>query len=130
MALSIDDLEAMRATSDESLPDTCELVRDTLTRDGGGGHVATPGAPVAVACRVAPMRLTRSSAQAETIEVERVVEQSLWIVTMPHGTEITPEHRIRHVEGDRVLEVVEVLSPRSYSIQSRASCKLVNSGEG
>lgn len=126
--LSLSDLEGMRSTMVESLPDTCELVRDTLTPDGGGGHTATPGAPVTVACRVSPLRLTRSSAQAETIEVERVVEQSLWLVTMPEGTVITPEHRISHL--DRTFEVVEVLSPRSWNLATRASCKLVNSGEG
>lgn len=112
----------------ESLPDTCELVIDTLASDGAGGHTATPGTPVPVACRVSPLRLTRSSANAEVVEISRVVEQSLWLVTMPHGTAVTPAHRVTH-EG-RTFEVVEVLSPRSWDLAARVSVKLVNSGAG
>lgn len=126
--LSATDLAGMQATLTESLPDICTLELDTLTSDQAGGHTAAAGAPVSVACRVSPLRLTRSSAQAETVEVERVVEQSLWIITLPVGTEVTPTHRIGH--AGREFEVVEVLSPRSWNLSVRASCKLVNSGEG
>lgn len=133
--LSEIDLAGMRDTMLESLPDVCSLVVDTLASDDGGGHTATPGEPVLVECRVSPLRLTRSSANAEQVEVERVIEQSLWLVTMPHGTVVTPEHRVGHngMAGDPVarwFEVVEVLSPRTWDLAARASCKLVNAGAG
>lgn len=133
--LSTQDIDAMRSTMVESLPDVCTLVVDALSSDGAGGATATQGAAVSVACRVSPLRLTRSSANAEVIEVGRVIEQSLWLITMPYGTTITPAHRIGHngIAGDpgvRTFEVVEVLSPRSYGVDTRASCKLVNAGEG
>lgn len=133
--LTAQDLVGMQATMDSSLPDICTLVVDVRTPDGGGGHTTVQGAPVSVACRVSPLRLTRSSANAEVVEVGRVIEQSLWLITMPFGTSITPSHRVGHngIAGDpgvRTFEVVEVLSPRSYGVDTRASCKLVNSGEG
>lgn len=125
----------MRQTMFESLPDACTLVADTLTSDGAGGDTATEGDPLLVECRVSPLRLTRSAANAEVEEVGRVIEQSLWIITMPEGTFVTPENRIGHegTAGDpeaRWFEVVEVLSPRSWNLATRASCKLVNSGRG
>lgn len=126
--LSTADLEAMRSTMVESLPDVCQILGHDLVSDNAGGHTATADDPVEVACRVSPLRLTRSSAQAEVIEVERVVEQSLWLVTMPEGTAISPVDQISH--GERTFEVVEVLSPRSWNLATRASCKLVNSGAG
>lgn len=126
--LSASDVLAMQATMDDSLPDTCTLVVDTLTSDGAGGHTAAPGSPVSVACRVSPLRLTRSSANAEALEVARVIEQSLWLITMPYGTTIGPAYRIGHT--GRTFEVVEVLSPRTWGIDTRASCKLVNAGAG
>lgn len=133
--LSTADLEAMRATMDGSLPDICSLVRDTTESDGAGGHIATPGDPVLVECRVSPLRLTRSSANAEVVEVERVIEQSLWLITLPQGTVVTPEHRIGHngiaLDPDaRWFEAVEVLSPRSWDLSTRVSSKLVNQGLG
>jgi hypothetical protein len=126
--LSTDDVAAMQATMVESLPDTCTLVVDTLASDGAGGQTATPGDPVTVACRVSPLRLTRSSANAEVVEEFRIVEQSLWLITMPYGTTVTPQHRIGH--AGRTFEVVEVLSPRTWGVDTRVSCKLVNAGQG
>ena len=128
MALSAGDLAGMRSTMLETLPDSCQIVGDTLVSDGAGGHTTVPLDPFSVACRVSPLRLTRSSAHAETLEVARVVEQSLWLITMPHGTAIDPTKRIEH--GGRQFEIVEVLSPRTWNLATRASCKLVNSGEG
>lgn len=114
----------------ESLPDTCTLVVDTLTSDGSGGHTAAPGTAVTVDCRVSPLRLTRSSANAEVEEVGRIIEQSLWLVTMPYGTTVSPQHRVTHVEGGREFEVIEVLSPRSFGVDTRVAVKLINSGDG
>lgn len=128
--LSASDLAAMKATMIESLPDSCTLVVDTYVSDGAGGHTTTPSAGVTVACRVSPLRLTRSSANAEVEEVGRIIEQSLWLITMPYGTTVSPAHRITHDQGGRTFEVVEVLSPRSYGVDTRASCKLVNAGAG
>ena len=133
--LSTADLTAMQATMLDSLPDACTLVADILTSDAGGGHTYVVGAPVLVECRVSPLRLTRSAANAEVIEVGRVIEQSLWLVTLPVGTQVTPTHRVGHegTAGDpdaRWFEVVEVLSPRTWTLAVRAACKLVNSGEG
>lgn len=126
--LSAADLLLMQATMDDSLPDTCVLTFDTLTSDGAGGQTATPSAGTSIACRVSPLRLTRSSANAETIEAGRVIEQSLWLVTMPYATTVAPEYRITHT--GRTFEVVEVLSPRSWGVDTRVSCKLVNAGAG
>jgi hypothetical protein len=128
MALSPDDLAGMQATLTASLPDTCTLVVDTLTTDNAGGHTASPSSPVTVACRVSPLRLTRSSADAELLETGRVMPQSLWVITMPHGTTITPEHRVTH--ASRLFEVVEVLSPRSWDLDVRVSARLLNEGRG
>lgn len=126
--LSAADLAGMRATLTESLPDTCTLVVDTQTSDGAGGSTPTASSPVSVACRVSPLRLTRSSKDAETIQTGRVVEESLWIVTLPTGTTIDPRYRIGH--SGRTFEVVETLAPRTWELDVRVSAKLINSGAG
>ena len=126
--LSAADLSGVVSTLTASLPDTCTFVVDTLTSDGAGGHTATPSSPTTVACRVSPLRLTRSSADAELRQVGRIIEQSLWVITLPHGTTVTPLYRITNAGRD--FEIVEVLSPRSWDLDVRISCRLVNEGRG
>jgi hypothetical protein len=133
--LSTSDLEGMRETMLDSLPDVCSISRYDLVSDGAGGHTQDVADPELVECRVSPLRLTRSSMNAEIVEVERVVTQNLWLITMPHGVDIRADDRIGHngMAGDPVarwFEVVEVLSPRSFDLSARASCKLVNAGAG
>src|SRR5881394_1139630 len=110
--LSAADLASMQATLTGSLPDSCTLVVDTDTSDNAGGSTATPGSPVTVACRVSPLRLTRSSKEAEIVQTGRVVEESLWTITLPAGTTIDPRYRIGHM--GRTFEVVETLAPRTW----------------
>lgn len=126
--LSAADLAAMQGTLTGSLPDTCTFAVPTLTPDGGGGHSSSAGTPTTVACRVAPLRLTRSSADAEVLQEGRIIPQSLWVFTLPHGTVLTSEHQITH--AGRIFEVVEVLSPRSWDLDVRVSGRLLNEGNG
>jgi hypothetical protein len=126
--LSAADLAGMQATLTESLPDTCTLLLDTLMSDGAGGSTVASTSSTTVACRVSPLRLTRSSKEAEIVEATRVIEESLWIITMPHGTVVEPRYRIGN--GGREFEVVEALAPRSWELDVRVSTKLLNQGAG
>lgn len=126
--LSVGDLASMQATLVASLPDSCALVLDALTSDGAGGETAVAATIATVACRVSPLRLTRSSKDAEIIQTGRVTEESLWIITLPAGTELDPRFRVVH--GARTFEVVESLAPRTWEVDVRVSAKLINSGAG
>lgn len=128
MSLTAEEVSSMQATLTASLPDSCDLVLDTLASDGAGGETATPATVATVACRVSPLRLTRSSKDAEVIVTGRVTEESLWIITLPAGTALDPRYRIVH--GSRMFEVVEALAPRTWEIDVRVSAKLINSGAG
>lgn len=126
--ISTADLAGMQATLDESLPDTCTLILDTPTSDGAGGQTGAAVVKGLVACRVSPLRLTRSSKEAEVVQAGRVIEESLWTITFPAGTVLDPRYRIGN--ADRQFEVVETLAPRSWEIDVRVSAKLINSGAG
>lgn len=132
MALTADDLAGMRATLDESLADRCTLVLDTKTSDGAGGHTFTPVDGATIACRVAPRQAATASGQIKDSEVEtagRVMTQAPWIATFPFGTTVDERYRFRHQDG-REFEIIAVLGPRSYGIDIRLLCRLLNSGEG
>lgn len=126
--LSAADLAGMRDTLTSSLPDSCTLILDTPTPDGAGGSTTAPVDIATVACRVSPLRLTRSSKEAEIVQAGRVTEESLWTITLEHGTSIDPRYRISN--AGREFEVVETLAPRTWELDVRVSAKLINSGAG
>lgn len=126
--LSAADIAGMQDTLTASLPDSCTLLLDTLTSDGAGGATASPVTVATVACRVSPLRLTRSSKEAEIVQAGRVTEESLWTITFPAGTTVDPRYRIGN--AGREFEVVETLAPRTWELDVRVSAKLINSGAG
>ena len=121
--LAAAELDAMAATLEESLPDSCAIVSGATVADGAGGQIPDPAAPepATIACRVSPAsELVRN---AESIEAERIASQAPWIITVPRGTVIEPEDRI--TTGGRSFEVAAVLGPRSYPIALRVLCREV-----
>ena len=129
--LSVDDLTGMRETLVESLDDSCQIIVSVPASDNHGGQTITPTPGSAIDCRIAP-RLATGTGQlkdAETIEGGRLIEQAPWMITLPYGTDLTAADRISASDG-RVFEVFAVLDPRSYGIDTRVLCRLINQGVG
>ena len=109
------ELEAMRATLDESLPDSCQIRRATLASDGAGNMVPTWATVATVACRKSPSGNT----PAERAVAERVASENPWTVTLPAGTDVRPADRL--LIGSDTLEVVAPIA-RSWEISRRVVC--------
>jgi len=124
--LTATELADMRSTLEASLPDSCEVRRDALASDGAGGQTRTASTVATVACRISP--LTDTVRNAELAVAERVTAKAPWILTLPHGTDVTEADRIR--SGGREWEVAAVLGSRSYEVGLRLACRLVNGGAG
>lgn len=114
--ISDSELEAMRATLDGSLPDSCQVRRATLASDGAGNLVPTWATVATVACRKSPTGNTPT----ERAVADRMGSQVLWTVTLPAETDVRPSDRLQIVGGD-LLEVVAPL-PRSWEICLRVVC--------
>lgn len=108
--LSTADLDAMRTTLTESLPETAQVQRATRIDDGMGGFTETWMTVATVACRVGPRDITPT----EQIVGERIQDRVLWTLTLPAGTSVLAADRI--MVGSRTFEVVSVLAPRSYEL--------------
>jgi len=113
--LSATELAAMRSTLNDSLPDTAQVRRKSLTSDGAGGYTESWSTVAAVACRVAPS----GQSPQERVIAERLTATAIWTVTLPAGTDVRPADRI--VVGSRAFEVVGVLA-RSYELARRVVC--------
>ena len=125
--LSAADLAGMQATLTASLPDSCDLVLETLTSDGAGGETVGTPTTTTVACRVSP-NVSRTLRNAEISVSERVIADSPWLITLPAGTVVTEQHRI--VTGGREFEVQAVFAPLSWELAVRVFCRLLNGGAG
>ena len=111
--LSTDDLTAMRATLDASLPDTCTVYRLTRTSDGAGGYTEAWNATgSAVACRISPV-----SSGYEREVAGKLAAVAAWVVTLPQGTDVTAQDKV--VAGSRTFQVLAVLAVRSWEISRR-----------
>lgn len=122
----------MRGQLTESLPDTCAIIVDVPSSDNHGGRTVTPTVGNSIACRVSP-RLATGTGQlkdAETIEGERLIAQAPWMITMPYGIDVDATNRIRSLGDGREFEVFAVLDPRSWSLDTRILCRLINDGAG
>ena len=113
--LSATEIDAMRSTLDDSLPDTAQVQRRTLTSDGAGGFTESWSTVATVACRVA------SSGQSpqERVIAERLATASVRTVTLPALTDVRPTDRV--VVGGRTFEVVDTPAP-SYELARRVIC--------
>jgi hypothetical protein len=132
VTLSVEDLAGMRETLTASLPNTCALITDTKASDGHGGQTATPTVGATIPCRISP-RLATGTGQlkdAETIEGERLIAQAPWMVTLSYGVAVDAVQRIRCLEDGREFEAFAVLDPRSWSLDTRILCRLINDGAG
>lgn len=113
--LSNGDLFYMRDALEELLPDTCNVLTQTIVIDGQGGAAQTWGtAQAGVACRLDPGR----KEMVERVTGAALQPYSYWWLTLPHGTGLNEQQRIEH--GGEVYNVVGVDTDKSWSASVRA----------
>lgn len=90
--LSTADLEMMRGFIAETLPDTCNILSESLTSDGQGGVTSTWGVTAGtVACR---LDSATKQNQGLTIIADGVRHEQEYYLSLPHDTVITPGDRV------------------------------------
>lgn len=119
--LSADELEAMRETLVDSLPDLCTIKALSTARDDQGGTTKTwANTATNVPCRLAPA----DTQPQEGPIAERLGLSLAWMLTLPAEQVITPANRV--AIGSRTFEVVAPLAPRSDEICCRVLVKEVS----
>ena len=111
--LSNVDLATMRATLEQSLPDTAAIQRRTLIPDGTLGFTETWTTVATVPCRVAPAR----NDEIDAAGVARTGRAQVWAIVLPANTDVLRADRVQ--VGSLSIEVVAVLGPRSYELGRR-----------
>lgn len=108
----------MRATETLALPDTCTISRKTLAGDGRGGNTATwANAATNVACR-----LGRSGSKSgiETIDADKLQQQTPWVVTFAHNQDVRNTDRI--VISSRTFEAISIEPHEAWTMALRVQC--------
>lgn len=122
--LSAGEIDAMRSTVDDALPDQCVLNRLTRTPDGAGGWTDTWSAVATVACRVRP---TNQNNASEPVTAERLQGRSPFTVTLPHDADVRDADTIQRVGDTTALEVIGVGVPESWSLCVRVQTARLSS---
>lgn len=112
-------LDYLRSLSNQYLPDTCSISRNTPTQSGDGQADAWASVATGVACRVSPLA---SSAQEAIGGNDAMTATSQWTIWLPAATDVTVRDRI--VVGSRTFEVNRV-GARSYEVAREALCREV-----
>lgn len=102
--LSSAEITAMQATQAQALPDLCTISRKAGSSDGKGGTTVSYS-PFAtnVACRLGR---AGSKSGIETIDAEKLQQQTPWVVTFAHNQDVKNTDRI--VIGARTFEASSV----------------------
>lgn len=113
------ELDAMRTTADESLPELADIYRPTNPQpDGAGGRTSTEARVVAsVPCRIAPEGAI--AGRADDVTGDRLANVQRWQLTFEHGANVEPGDEV-HVNA-RLFTVVSIVARRSYGITTRVS---------
>ena len=106
--LSDGDLEYIRESVEQLMPDRCYILTATETRNASGGVLQTWGtATTATACRFDPIRGTEQTAAGA------VTAFYGYTVTIPHDTTVTAKNRIAW--GGATFSILSVDSSKSWA---------------
>ena len=120
--LSDSELDCMRITLSESLPESGWILRESVSSDGAGGQdvefARTTGLPLAF--RIGPV----SSNNSAIFKIgDRSISEPMFLLTFAQDTDIREGEKIETADGERVFIVVARNTQRSYQISTRVVCK-------
>lgn len=120
--LSNGDLNYMRKSVEELLPDMCNILEAVTEVDGEGGVTQTWGTVLAdVRCRLDA--INTNSQNNEVVVGGALRPFHMFVLSLPHGTSIAETNRVE-VNG-RVFNVAAVDSGKSWSAVVRVSLEAV-----
>lgn len=120
--LSTADLEMMRGIIEEMLPDTCNILSESLTSDGQGGVTSSWG----TAGSAIPCRLDQPTGRqfGDLIPVAGAVrKQQDFILSVPHNTVIVAGNRVE--TGGVTYAVISANTGVSWQAVGRATLELI-----
>ena len=110
MTLSNNDLDYMRDSIEQLLPDTCHIMSNSGTADGMGGYTDSWGtATASVACRLDTQNGNYKDANGGIISYQKLV------FTLPQATAIT--------SGNRIVYNATTYNVSSVNVGSWLACK-------
>lgn len=120
--LSAADLEMMRGIIEETLPDTCNILSESLTSDGQGGVTSTWGTATAnAACRLDLQTDTRFGDLVQAGGALR--KQQRPVLSLSHDVTIEAGNRVEI--GGATYTVISTNVNTSWKAVARATLELI-----
>lgn len=123
--LSSAEIAAMRSVQAQALPDLCTIQRKGGSADGKGGTTVSYSVQASnVACRLGR---AGSRSGIETIDADKLQQQTPWIVTFAHDEDVQNTDRI--FIDSRMFEVVSIEPHEAWTMALRAQVTEVAEGD-
>ena len=122
--LTDSDLACMRATLEDSLPDTATIKTRTQTTDDYGGEGEVWGGTATTTCRISFAGDDVAAAFTDQPVGAGVDPQQLYVVTLPYGTAINKTDRLV-INGTTYDVVSDADKTRSEQISKRLLVKAI-----
>jgi hypothetical protein len=119
--ISQSELDGMRATAEQWLPDVCDLFAPAESDDSMGGSSTTWSATPTYAS--VPCRMSEVSSAGERLIADKLQGGVVMTLVLPYDQVINESYRVR-VSGI-TMEIIGVIVPKSWEITRRAVCKQV-----
>lgn len=116
IGLSTRELTDIRATIEDLLPGTCDIITVTNTVDGYGGYTTGTSSAGTAACRLDPIKGEEVTAGGEVMPFFR------YVLTLPHDTTITTENQVE-IDSD-IYNVHSIDDNKSYKGSVRVILEL------
>ena len=113
MTLTELELARMRTVMNGSMPDTCNVLHDTIADDGMGGGTVSATGTTEYACTGRPTTYRDS----EVVEAYQVVGRATYWLTLPYTAEV--DHRDRITWSGKTLQVLRVYDDPSRNLATR-----------
>lgn len=116
--ISASDLADAQQDAQLALITKCNVVKRTVVNDSWGGSAAT----YVVEEANVPCSVVGTTGTGEIDQAGRVTAISAWVINVPVGTTVTPEHHIQI--GTSIYEVIQILAdPAGLTITIPLLCR-------
>lgn len=114
--LTVEELAEMQATTEENLPDVCNIVEISYTKDARGNETEVAVTGPDFACRIRPMAQSNQSAQ-EGLILQRLGVLEAWKIRAPKSIDAGVEDKILVEVAGTAARLMEIIA--SPGLKSR-----------
>ena len=120
MTWTADELTSIREWSEDWMPDSVRVLRNSGTINAIGGRTLNWGTVGTISCRIRPAKTGTSG--SEQLHQDAVAAESRWEIVVPEGSDILREDRVIVITSGKRYDVVDINDAGTDRMDMRLDC--------